>query len=154
MLFRSLVGRAIDDAAGVLPTLNADNLAALARKLETGTAKLEREYLEGDASRRVTRRVRAVEKTVAEWLGSVTATQHDAVLRYVESAPQFGNERMEERRRRHRALVALLREHHEASDLASRLKRHFTEESGLQRSTNEQAITTLGLAIAKTLAPA
>ena len=148
-----LVGRAIDDTTAVLPTLNADNLDALARKLETATTRLEREYLGGDASRRVTRRVHAVEKLLVEWLGSVTTAQHEAVLHYVESAPQFGLVRMDERRRRHHDLVALLRGHRDAPDLAPRLKRHFSDESRLQLSMNETAITALVVAIAQTLAP-
>ncbi|MEO7405260.1 MAG: DUF6279 family lipoprotein [Burkholderiales bacterium] len=123
--YRMFAAQAVDDAVPLLARLNAENIAALEKKLAASTDKLEREYAGRDEANRIDNRMTAVRKRIEEWLGAVTPEQDALITEYVKTSPQFSGDRFADRRKRQREFVAILREHRGAPEIAAKLKAYF-----------------------------
>lgn len=108
--YRMLLARAIDDLAPILDRLTPENLAALERRLAESNDKFRREYEIGDRGRHREERLKVLAKRYREWLGELSAEQEARLARHVAESPDLFAELLEERKRRHAAVLATLRE--------------------------------------------
>ena len=138
--YRLLAARAVDDAVPLLARLNAENIAALEKKLAASTDKLEREYSGRDDAKRLDNRMIAVRKRVEEWLGAVTPEQDALIADYVKTSPQVSGDRFAERRKRQREFVAILREHRGAPEIAAKLKAYFMNPEATRSPEYEKGV--------------
>ena len=150
-VYARLVTRGVEDALPVVVTLDEQNLGALARKFDRSTAKLEHEYLKGDPRETQNRRIRAVEKPLRDWLGSVTDPQRALIRDYAEGSPQFGQQRFDARRTRQAALITTLRSRTSHAELRSRLQHYFSEDSLTTINLSEAGVRDFILAIDRTM---
>ena len=123
--YRMIVEQGADEFAPVAATFRPDNLAALERKLADNNEKFVREFLAGDAAKQTRARAKRLTGWFEDWLGSVTPEQEALILRFSEAQPQLNQVRLDDRRRRQQAFVALLREHRASPDLATRMREYF-----------------------------
>jgi hypothetical protein len=108
--YRLLLSRAIDDLAPILDRLTAENLVALERKLVESNDKFRREYEIGDRTRHRQERLKVIATRYREWLGELSAEQEARLERHVAESPDLYAELLEERKRRHAAVLAALRD--------------------------------------------
>lgn len=120
--YRVTVEQAADEFAPVAATMDPDNLAALERKLAENNEQFARDFLSGDAAKQARARARRLSGWVDDWLGTVTPEQEALIAAFVQAQPELDRVRLEDRRRRQREFVALLRAHGKAPDLAARLR--------------------------------
>ncbi len=133
--YRALIGQAIHDVTPLLDRLTPDNLARLEKKLAESNETFERDTMQKDPERRRAERLRTLAKRARDWLGAVTPDQEARLARYAEASAPIFSGLLEERRRRHQAVLQALRSESAASDRAQRLhsllvtyERHRTEE--------------------------
>ncbi len=108
--YRLLLTRAIDDLAPIFDRLTPENLAALERKLVEANDKFRREYEIDDRDRNRQERLKVIAKRYREWLGDLSAEQEARLARHVADSPDLYVELLDERKRRHAAVLAVLRE--------------------------------------------
>lgn len=108
--YRAMLAKAIDDLAPIFDRLTAENLTALERKLAESNEKFRREYEIGDLAKHRQERLKVLVKRYREWLGELTASQEARLARHVAESPDLFDELLEERKRRHAAVLATLRE--------------------------------------------
>lgn len=108
--YRMLLARAIDDIAPIFDRLTPENLAALERRLAESNDKFRREYEIGHVGRHREERLKVLAKRYREWLGELSAEQEARLARHVAESPDLFAELLEERKRRHAAVLATLRE--------------------------------------------
>ncbi len=133
--YRALIGQSIHDVTPLLDRLTTDNLARLEKKLAESNETFERDTMQKDPERRRAERLRTLVKRARDWLGAITPDQEVRLARYAEASAPIFSGLLEERRRRHQAVLQALRSESEASDRAQRLhsllvtyERHRTEE--------------------------
>lgn len=123
--YRSFVLQAAEDAAPVLATLEADNFAALERKFADGNAKFVKEYVSGDQAKRDRARAKRLEERFESFLGDLTGEQRKLIARFAQSQPNMSQVRLEDRKRRQREFVALLKQYRTSPELTARLRGYF-----------------------------
>lgn len=157
---RALTAQAVDDAGPVLVMLNADNLAALEKKLASSNAKFAKEYLSGDERRDEKNRAKRMKENFEDWLGDLSDEQETMIEAYVQASPRVMTAMFEDRKRRQRELVALLKANRGSPDITPKLRSFMTDWEA-QRSPEyatlareqEERLTDLMLAMDKTLTP-
>ena len=159
--YRILTARGIDDAVPVLARLNDANVAALEKKLAQGNDKIRREQMMIDETRGRADQLKTMRKRVEDWIGDLTPAQTQIVSAYVTSLPGYSKDRFDDRQRRQRDFVAVLREHRDATDLPTRLKLlavNFDDRRGAEYTERmrrfDQSLTTLLVDLDRSLLPA
>jgi hypothetical protein len=158
--YRRLVEQAADEAAPLVARLQPDNLAALERRLAANNEKFAKEFLAGDAAKQARARAKRMSGLFEDWLGDLTAEQAALIARFAGEQPELNRIRLEERRRRQAAFVALLREHRASPDVARRLRDFFLDwerdrsaEHRRQAREWEERLVTLVVEIDRSLTP-
>lgn len=106
---RESVRVAAVEVAGLLDTLDAEQIAHLEQRIAEDNRRFAKENLAGTVQeRREARRVRNVER-LEEWLGELTQAQLERVKRYGERAPLVDELRDRDRRKRQAEFVAIVR---------------------------------------------
>ena len=125
--YRALALRAVQDAAPVLVTLKADQIAALERRLAKDDARYVEQWINGETKARHRKRVERMVERFEEWTGDLDAKQRARIETFVASHSAIYERRIEERRRWQREALALLRKHKTAEDLVPPLGGLFAE---------------------------
>jgi len=124
--YRRLGAEAAGELAPVLATLGTAQLAALEHKFAESNEKYAKEYLPADpGKRRRAQAGRAVER-FEHFTGELTPDQRARIGRFVAAHEAHVALRFEDRQRRQRDALALLRAHRGAGDLAQGLAELFT----------------------------
>ena len=125
--YRVLLARAAQDAAPVLVTLKPEQIGALERKLAKEDARYVEEWLSGEENARQGKRVQRMLLRFEEWTGDLSTGQRSRIEKFVSSHSREYEMRLDERRRLQREVVALLRRHKIASELALSLTRLYSQ---------------------------
>ncbi len=119
--YRILIRQAVQDVTPLLDRLTPDNLARLEKKLAESNATFERDTMQKDPERRRAERLRVLTKRARDWLGSITPAQEARLASYAEASSPIFSGLLEERRRRHLAVMQALRSDASASDRGRQL---------------------------------
>ncbi len=119
--YRAMIRQAIHGVTPLLDRLTPDNLAQLERKLAESNEKFERENMQKDVERRHADRLRTLTKRARDWLGEITPAQEARLSSYAEASTPIFSGLLDERRRRHQAVIMALRSDAPVSDRARRL---------------------------------
>ncbi|MCU0805753.1 MAG: DUF6279 family lipoprotein [Burkholderiales bacterium] len=157
---RVLTEQAVDDAAPVLVTLNADNVVALEKKLAANNARFAKDYLSPDEGRNERNRAKRMKENFEDWLGALSDEQEAMIEAYVRASPLINAAMFEDRKRRQRELVELLKANRGNPGLTAKV-RIFMLDWEAQRGPEyarlareqEERLTRLLVAMDKTLSP-
>jgi hypothetical protein len=157
---RALTEQAVDDAAPVLVTLDADNFLALEKKFAATNAKFAKDYLSPDESRNERNRAKRMKENFEDWLGTLSDEQEAMIEAYVRASPRINAALFEDRKRRQRELVELLKANRGNPGLTAKV-RAFMLDWEAQRGPEyarlareqEERLTDLLVAMDKTLSP-
>jgi len=119
--------RAAEEAAPILTTLNAEQLASIERKFAKDDAKFVKEWLSGSANRRERYAADKMVERFEEWTGNLSAEQELLIRQFVRAHPRNAELRLEDRRRWQRSVLRLVREARSAEELSPALARLFGE---------------------------
>ena len=157
---RTLTEQAVDDSAPVLVTLDADNLLALEKKFAANNAKFAKDYLSADEARNERNRGKRMKENFEDWLGKLSDEQEAMIDGYVRASPRINAALLDDRKRRQRELVELLKMHRGSPEIAPKL-RAFLLDWEAQRGPEyarlareqEERLTDLLVAMDRTLSP-
>ncbi|MBM3345825.1 MAG: hypothetical protein FJY55_04925 [Betaproteobacteria bacterium] len=119
--YRHLARRAAAEAAPLLAGLSAAQIDDVERKLAEGNAKYAAERYLDDPRRRQRHAARQMRKQFSDWLGSLSVAQEDRIGRFVQAHDAILLLRYEDRKRRQRAGMRLIRAGGEPAALAELL---------------------------------
>jgi uncharacterized protein DUF6279 len=161
--YRTIMRRSADDAAAVLMTITPEQLNTLQRRWDKDNRRFIREYrLDAGIEERREATVRRTLSRIRDWAGSLTPEQEKSIAAMARELPLMHALRHEDRMRRQREFMQLMRNRgDDPAKFAARL-RHFllNWEEGrdprydrlFKESTEKQA--ELYVAVARTLTPA
>ncbi|MCX7892823.1 MAG: DUF6279 family lipoprotein [Burkholderiales bacterium] len=157
---RVLTAQAVEDAGPVLVMLDADNVRALEKKLAANNAKFAADYLTGDARKDERNRARRIRENFEDWFGDLSDEQEALIEAYVRASPRITAAMFEDRKRRQREFVELLKAHRGSPEITARV-RAFVVEWEAQRGPEyarlareqEERFAELLLSIDRTLSP-
>jgi hypothetical protein len=115
--YQSLVRQAVREAVPTLVQLGPDQLARLEHRLAEENEKFAREFLSGDAVRQ--RRVYSerLQSQIDDWVGSLERAQIGIIDRFVQAHQPYLRLRFEDRQRRQREALVLIRRERNAAEL-------------------------------------
>ena len=115
--YQSLVRQAVREAVPTLVQLGPDQLARLEHRLAEENEKFAREFLAGDAARQ--RRVYSarLQSQIDDWVGSLERAQIAIIDRFVQAQQPYLRLRFEDRQRRQREALVLIRRERNAAEL-------------------------------------
>ena len=119
--YRAVVRQGINEVAPLIDRVTPDNLARLEKKLAESNATFERDNLQKDAERRRNERLRTLTKRARDWLGDLTTEQEARLAAYADASSPIFSGLLEERKRRHLAVLQALRSNAPGSERAKRL---------------------------------
>jgi hypothetical protein len=159
--YRTIMLRSADDAAVVLATLSPEQVQTLQRQFDKDNKKFVREYrLEGSIEERRRAAVKRTLSRVRDWTGGLTPEQEKSITAMARELPLIHGLRYEDRMRRQREFMQLLRSRDDPK-LAAQLRDFLVNwEEGrdprydrmFKESTEKQA--ELYVAVARMLTPA
>jgi hypothetical protein len=121
--YRALVVQACPDAAGVLATLNDEQLLATRRQFERSNRKYAKDHgLGAPAEEQKRLRARQDVERIEHWTGPLDASQEAKLREISRSLPLLTDLRYQERLRRQEQFLALIRTHKDPAVLAARLR--------------------------------
>ena len=123
--YRKLAEGVVEEAAPVLATLAAPQLAALQHKFAEENEKYAKKYLAADDEKRRGAQLDRAVGRIEDFTGSLTREQKALVSRFVVSHERHVVLRFEDRQRLQRDALVLLGEHRGARDLGERLADMF-----------------------------
>ncbi len=122
--YRALFAKAAEEAAPILVTLTAPQIAELEKRLAKANAKYAEEFVSGDAAHRA--RLKRMLKRFSDWTGDLTDLQEARIERFVKAHTRLAALRLEDRRRWQGEAVALIRGQRNAQALGASLGQIFT----------------------------
>jgi uncharacterized protein DUF6279 len=124
--YRTIVRRSADDAAAVLATITPEQLQTLQRRFDKDNKRFVREFrLDGSIDERRQAAARRTVSRVHDWAGSLTPEQEKSIAAMARELPLIHALRHEDRVRRQREFLQLMRTRDDdPSKFAARL-RHF-----------------------------
>ena len=125
--YRRLAVQATRDAALVLVTLSSAQIADMEKNLVEINAKFAREHHLDEQDKRLRRNAKQMNKQFDDWLGSLTDAQEARIERFVREHDALSVSRFEDRKRRQREGVALIRPERDPALLAPRLAELFVD---------------------------
>jgi Family of unknown function (DUF6279) len=123
--YRSLAAGAAEEAAPVLATLAAPQLAALEHKFAEENEKYAKKYLASDDEKRRRAQLDRAVRRMEDFIGDLTPEQEALLGRFVLSHERHVVLRFEDRRHWQRDALALLGRHPEAREIGERLAETF-----------------------------
>jgi len=125
--YRLLAARAASEAAPILAGLSGSQIGDVERKLAEANAKYAADRYLDDPRRRQRHAARQMRKQFSDWLGSLTDAQEERIGRFVQAHDALLLLRFEDRQRRQRAGVNLIRAGGDPATLATRLAELFAQ---------------------------
>jgi len=121
--YRIVVRRGADDAAALLMTVTPAQLEALQRQWERDNRRFIREYRldEGIEEQRQARVHRALSR-IRDWIGSLSPEQEKNIIAMASELPSIHGLRHEDRLRRQREFLQLMRSRDDTREFAARLR--------------------------------
>ncbi len=157
---RVLAAQAVDDAGPVLVMLDADNTRALEKKLAASNAKFAGEYLSGDPRKDERNRARRIRENFEDWFGDLSDEQEGLIEVYVRASPRITAAMFEDRKRRQRELVELLKAYRSNPEITARVRAFVVDweasrgpEYARLAREQEERFTELLLSMDRTLSP-
>jgi len=157
---RVLTEQAVDDAGPVLVMLDADNIVALEKKLAANNARFAKDYLSGDERRNEKNRVKRMQENFEDWLDDLSDEQEAMIAAYVQASSRVTTVMFDDRKRRQREFVELLKANRGSPEITPKLRVFLTDweaqrapEYAKLARDQEERLTDLLLAMDKTLTP-
>ncbi len=126
--FRVIARHGTHDAAEMLATLTPENLRALEKQFDKVNQKFVREYkLNGTADDRKRARLERTLKQLREWAGSLTHAQEERIAALNEAIPSTDAMRHQDRQRRQKEFLALLKLRHNKAEFTPQLQTWLTD---------------------------
>jgi hypothetical protein len=125
--YRRFAVRAVSEAAPVLATLTPDQIIDLERKLAESNAKYASEHHLDDKPKRHRKLAKQMKKRFEDWMGSLSEAQEARIERFVVDHDAMTVMRLEDRIRRQKAGVAMIRAERDSAALAPRLAPLFAQ---------------------------
>ncbi len=124
--YRTIIRRSANDAAAVLATVTPEQLDTLQRQLDKDNKRFVREHrLDADIDEQRQATARRTLRRIREWAGSLTPEQEKSIAAMARELPLIHALRHEDRMRRQREFVQLMRSRgDDPAKFAARL-RHF-----------------------------
>jgi len=121
--FRTITRHGAKDAAEALATLTPDNIRALEKKFDEVNQKFAREYkLNGNVDARKRARLERTLKQLRDWAGSLTPAQEERISALNQAIPSTDALRHQDRQRRQKEFLALLKLRHNKAEFAPLLQ--------------------------------
>jgi hypothetical protein len=121
--FRTIARHGAADAAEILATLTPDNLRALEKQYAKVNQKFAREYmLNGTPEDRKRERLERTLKQVREWAGTLSHAQEERISQLNDAIPPTNALRHQDRQRRQKEFIALLKLRHNKAEFAPQLQ--------------------------------
>ena len=125
--YRRFVTQAVQESAPVLVSLSPAQIADMEKKLADLNAKFARERHLDDQGKRLRRNAKQMHKQFDDWLGSLSDAQEKRIDRFVREHDALSLARFEDRKRRQREGMALIRSERDPAALAPRLTELFAD---------------------------
>ncbi|MGB5082301.1 MAG: DUF6279 family lipoprotein [Burkholderiales bacterium] len=125
--YRSLAAGAAEEAAPLLTTLGAAQLAALEHKFAEKNEEYAKKYLASDDAKRRRAQLERAVRRIEDFTGDLTREQEALVERFMLSHGRHVVLRFEDRQRWQRDALALLARHPGAEELGERLAQTFRQ---------------------------
>jgi hypothetical protein len=124
--YRTIMRQSADDAAAVLATITPEQLQTLQRQFDKDNKRFVREFrLDGSIDERRQAAARRTVSRVRDWAGSLTPEQEKSIAAMARELPLIHALRYEDRMRRQREFVQLMRSRgNDPAKFSARL-RHF-----------------------------
>ena len=119
--YRREAAHAAEEAAPLLVSLSADQIASVEKRLAKDDAKYVKEWLTGSPRRRERHAGDRLIERFEDWTGNLSAEQEARVRQFVHEHPRNAEIRLEERRQWQKAAVDLVKQYKKPQELASRL---------------------------------
>lgn len=121
--FRTIALHGAHDAADLLATLTPDNLRALEKQFDRANQKFAREYkLNGSLDDRKRARLERTLKQIRQWAGALTPAQEERIAQLNNAIPSNDALRHQDRQRRQKEFLALLKLRQNKAEFAPRLR--------------------------------
>lgn len=120
--FRNLAAKGAPDAAEMLSSLTAENIQALEKQFAKVNQKFVREHkLNGSRDEQRRARHERTVKRIKDWTGSLTAAQEERIAALNERLPYTDHLRHQDRQRRQKEFLALLKQRQNKAEFARAL---------------------------------
>jgi hypothetical protein len=121
--FRTIARQGANDAAEVLATLMPENIRALEKQFDKVNQKFVREYkLNGSSDDRKRARLERTLKQLRDWAGTLTHAQEERIALLNDAIPSVDHLRHQDRQRRQKEFLALLKLRHNKTEFAPQLQ--------------------------------
>jgi hypothetical protein len=121
--YARIVERGAPDAAEVLATLTAQQLAALQKQWAKDNRKFQREHkVTGTLEERKQERVKRTVTQVKDWVGSLSSEQEQRIAQLSNDMPDTDRLRYEDRLRRQREFLKIMEARSDAKSVAPQLR--------------------------------
>ncbi|MEQ1776384.1 MAG: DUF6279 family lipoprotein [Burkholderiales bacterium] len=121
--FRAIARHGAHDAAELLTTLTPDNIRALEKQYDKVNQKFAREYkLNGTPEDRKRARLERTLKQLRDWAGTLTQAQEEHITKLNDAIPSTDAMRHQDRQRRQKEFVAMLKSRHNKAVFAPQLQ--------------------------------
>lgn len=120
--YRAIAAKGTPEAVEMLASLTPDNIQALEKQFVKVNQKFVREYQLGgtrDQQRRA--RTERTLKRIKDWTGSLTHAQEERIAALYERVPYTESVRHQDRQRRQKEFLAILRQRHNKAEFARAL---------------------------------
>lgn len=136
--YRRLAAHAAAEAAPVLATLSPGQIIVMERKLAEANAKYAAEHHLDDERKRQRKHIKQMKKRFEDWVGDLDEAQEARIERFVLAHDGLAALRLQDRARRQREAVQLIRGERDPALLAPRLAELFVQPE-VGRSTEHKA---------------
>ena len=126
--FRTIARHGAGDAAELLATLTPENLRALEKQYAKVNQKFAREYkLNGTPDDRKRARLERTLKQMRDWAGALTHAQEERIAQLNDAIASTDALRHQDRQRRQKEFIALLKLRHNKAEFAPQLQAWLTD---------------------------
>ena len=126
--FRTIARHGTGDAADLLATLTPENLLALEKQFDKVNQKFVREYkLNGTMEARKRARLERTLKQLRDWAGTLTHAQEERIKELNDAIPSTDAMRHQDRQRRQKEFLVLLKSRHNKIEFAPQLQAWLTD---------------------------
>ncbi len=125
--YRRMAAQAAPDLAVVLVTLTPAQFERLEKKFVESNAEYSKKNIKGGVEKQRARRYKRNLELMREWFGELSDEQETKLKAASERLPLLYEQRLENRQRRQREFVAMLKAYHSPQELEPKLKRWLLE---------------------------
>ncbi len=126
--YRLVVNRGVDDAVEVLTTLAPEQIITLQKQFAKDNLKFADEFeLDGGVDKRKRARLKKMLGQIEDWTGNLSHEQESKIAALLEPIPLIEHLRHQDRRRRQREFVEILKMRHSKPEFATRVHHWLLE---------------------------